>query len=406
MSNTTFRWRDIAVAAFGPSLLFSIGEGAILPVIALSARDRGASVALSGLVVSLVGFGSLLSNIPAAAVIARHGERKAMLGAIAISVAGLVVCLLANALALFAVGIFALGAATSVLLLARQTYLIEATPAPMRARAMSSLGGTRRIGVFVGPFIGAGAIHLIGLRGAYEVAIVAMLACGALVYTIPDLESPRPDAADAHAGSGLVELLHRYRKTFATLGFGILLVQGIRTCRQIIIPLWGSHLGIDPAMISVIYGLSALIDMLAFYPSGAVMDRYGRRWAAIPSMSIIGAAMVVLPATAGIDGFLIVSLGMGLGNGLGSGLVMTIGADASPSQGRVQFLGLWRLFSDIGAGLIPLSLSAMIGAASLAPAIIVTGSLGFVAAAVFARWLPHPASAEVSRHRAVTDRRG
>lgn len=399
MSDTTFRWRDIAVAAFGPSLLFSIGEGAILPVIALSARDHGASVALSGLVVSLVGFGSLLSNIPAAAAIARHGERRAMLGAIAISVAALVVCLLANDLALFAIGIFALGAATSVLLLARQTYLIEAAPVKMRARAMSALGGTRRIGVFVGPFVGAGAIHLIGLRGAYEVAIAAMTACGVLVYAIPDLDSRRPDATEGNAGSGAFSLLRRHRKTFATLGIGILLVKGIRTCRQIIIPLWGVHLGISPAMISVIYGLVALIDMLAFYPSGAVMDHYGRRWAAVPSLLIIGGAMVALPATAGIHSFLMVSLCMGLGNGLGSGLVMTIGADASPPQGRVQFLGLWRLFADMGGSLVPLSLSAIIGVASLAPGIIATGSLGFIAAAVFAHWLPRPTPINVPRRR-------
>ena len=33
------------MAAFGPTLLFSIGQGAVLPVVALSARDLGASVA-------------------------------------------------------------------------------------------------------------------------------------------------------------------------------------------------------------------------------------------------------------------------------------------------------------------------------------------------------------------------
>ena len=40
-----FSLRSIAVPAFGPALMFSLGEGAILPVVALSARDLGASVA-------------------------------------------------------------------------------------------------------------------------------------------------------------------------------------------------------------------------------------------------------------------------------------------------------------------------------------------------------------------------
>ena len=76
-----FSLRKIAIAAFGPSLLFGLGEGAILPVIALSARDLGGSVALAALIVTLLGVGSLLSNIPASIVTTRYGERGAIVGA-------------------------------------------------------------------------------------------------------------------------------------------------------------------------------------------------------------------------------------------------------------------------------------------------------------------------------------
>ncbi len=51
--------------AFGPSLLFGIGEGAILPIVPLTARDLGASVSMAALVVALISIGSLLNNIPA-----------------------------------------------------------------------------------------------------------------------------------------------------------------------------------------------------------------------------------------------------------------------------------------------------------------------------------------------------
>ena len=42
-----FTLRRIAVPAFGPSFLFGLGEGAILPVIALTVRQLGGSVALA-----------------------------------------------------------------------------------------------------------------------------------------------------------------------------------------------------------------------------------------------------------------------------------------------------------------------------------------------------------------------
>ncbi|HEX7380919.1 MAG TPA: MFS transporter, partial [Nevskiaceae bacterium] len=324
-----------------------------------------------------------------ATLISRYGERLAMLWASVLSTVGLALCLVPGRLELLAAGVFILGMATSVLLLSRQTYLIEAVPARMRARAMSSLGGTRRIGVFVGPFLGAGAMHFLGLPGAYWIGVVGMLACAALVYTIPDLDTRGHRAAVSGSSPGILRMLRQHWKTYFTLGFGIMLVSGIRASKRIVIPLWAAHLGIDPVATSVIYGLVSMIDMLAFYPSGMAMDRFGRLWVAVPSVLIMGIAMMLEPLTIGLVSFVIVSMAIGLGNGIGSGLVMTIGADASPRDGRTQFLGLWRLFSDIGASATPVLLSAVAAVATLAAGIVLVGAFGPLAAVVFWRWLPH-----------------
>ena len=76
-----FSLRSIAVSAFGPSLLFGIGEGAILPVVPLTARDLGASVPTAALIVTLIGIGSLVSNIPASLITMHRGERWAIVAA-------------------------------------------------------------------------------------------------------------------------------------------------------------------------------------------------------------------------------------------------------------------------------------------------------------------------------------
>jgi MFS family permease len=397
MSDTPFSFKKIAIPAFGPSLLFGTGKGAILPVIALSARDLDASVAVASLIVGLIGIGSLFSNIPAALIIARYGERLSMVGAAAMSVLGLVLCLLPASVWLLALGVLLIGMAQSVFFLARQTYLIEAVPIHLRARAMSTLGGTMRIGVFVGPFLGAALMHFMGLAGAYWTAIVMMLGTGLLASLIPDVEGQKggPKGGGGSDAPGMIRLARSHIKVFATIGFGILLVSGLRASRQIIIPLWADSLGLSPASTSIIFGLVAAIDMLAFYPAGKAMDQRGRRWVAVPSAIIMGVSLVLIPATGGIISFLIVSMMMGLGNGIGSGLVMTLGADASPSVGRTQFLGIWRLISDIGASGAPVLLSAITAAASLAAASIAAGFMGFMAAGVFLRWLPRTVQARV-----------
>jgi MFS family permease len=83
-----------------------------------------------------------------------------------------------------------------------------------------------------------------------------------------------------------------------------------------------------------------------------------------------------------------VALVVGLGNGFGSGIVMTLGADYSPSHARPQFLALWRLQSDAGLLAGPVVLSAVTALAGLATGIWVIAVIAGLGAVVFARSLP------------------
>jgi hypothetical protein len=79
---------------------------------------------------------------------------------------------------------------------------------------------------------------------------------------------------------------------------------------------------------------------------------------------------------------------MGLGNGIGSGIVMTLAADISPETGRPTFLGIWRELADAGSGVGPVILAAVTAVAGLAAGVIVSGSVGFAAAAALWTWAP------------------
>ena len=51
----------------------------MLPVITLSAIDRGASISIAALIGALLGIGSIVTNIPSGILATRIGERKSML---------------------------------------------------------------------------------------------------------------------------------------------------------------------------------------------------------------------------------------------------------------------------------------------------------------------------------------
>ncbi|WP_024367615.1 MFS transporter [Arthrobacter sp. TB 26] len=389
----SFSLRSIAVPAFGPALLFSIGEGAILPVVALSARDLGASVAVAALVVTLIGLGSWFFNLPASLITLKFGERWAIVGAAAASTVALAAAALAplvpGGLWLLAAAMLVVGMAASVFSLARQKYLTEAVPVILRARALSTLGGVNRIGIFIGPFIGAAAMQFAGITGAYWVGVVAMAAAAGLSVTIPDLVAkPAADDGVPVPQATLRSVAVSHAGVFLSVGMGVLLLSALRASRQVVIPLWAEHLGMDATQASLIYGLSGAIDMLVFYPAGKLMDRKGRQWVAIPSTLIMGTAMLLIPLSTGFVGLLLAALLIGFGNGISSGLNMTLGADFSPDNGRGQFLGIWRFMADAGATGGPVLLSGVTAVASLGAGVSATGALGFAAAAVFAVTIP------------------
>jgi MFS family permease len=297
-------------------------------------------------------------------------------------------------LGLFALGCFMVGMSQAVFSLARQSYLAEAVPPEYRARAMSTLGGAMRVGLFIGPFLAAAAIHGHGLAGAYGVGIFALTVSAVVAARMPDLEeeSPQADAgatvSPAGSGATLASIVRDHRRLFVTLGIGVMLVSAVRATRQAVIPLWADHLGLDPSMASLIYGLAGGVEMLVFYPAGKVMDQKGRRWVAVPSMIIMGIPLLLMPFTHGASTLLLAAAVVGFGNGIGSGMVMTLGADHSPRLGRAHFLGVWRLMSDIGASCGPALLSALAATLSLGTGIAVTGLIAFAAAAQLAYWIP------------------
>ena len=380
--------RAIAPSAFLPALVYEIGDGAVAPIIALTALDVGASPGTAGFMLALLGIGQILGDVPAARVADAIGDRRAMVVASALAASALLTCFFARSLWLLGLALLVVGAANSTYYLARQSYLTEVAPVHLRARAMSTLGGSHRIGLFIGPFLGAAAISVGDLRSAYLVAVAAVLASGLLVLVVPDLPTPPGEAVGVRGTATSSQMLSRYRRLFATLGLAVFAVGAVRAARQTVLPLWAEHLGLSASTTSLVFGVASAVDMALFYPSGKVMDRYGRLAVAIPSMTILGAAMIALPLTGGVVTLAAVAMIMSFGNGIGSGIMMTLGADVAPADGRTRFLAVWRLSNDSGNAAGPVVVSVVALASTLAAGIVAIGSVGLLAAVALARWVP------------------
>lgn len=390
---------------YAPNMLFSLGEGAVIPLIPVLATQLGANVTLAALVSGALVVGELCGNLPAGWAVARFGERRTMIVAAAVAIVAVLGLLFSPTLLLFALSVLLLGICGAAFTIARHAFMTTRVDPAFRARALSLLGGTARGGIFLGPFAAA---LLIGVFHREHVVpwfyVACLLAVLLLVAFGPDPEQRTPRRVPLNTqGVPIPEPLPRQRPgVFATMvqSRGVLLRVGlaaaalsaVRSARQALLPLWGVSLHLDAQTISVVVGVSGALDFALFYLSGQIMDRYGRLWAVIPALGIMSAGFIVLALTHDLAHaaawLAVLGAVLGLGNGLSSGILMTIGADLAPQASPAAFLGSWRTLGDAGGALAPLLISAVTALASLAAASAAIGAIGVLGAFAFARWLP------------------
>jgi MFS family permease len=177
-------------------------------------------------------------------------------------------------------------------------------------------------------------------------------------------------------------------RKLATVGTAATILGSIRTVRQVGLPLWGVFIGLHPGAVSLAIGIAGLLDFVLFYSSGQIMDRWGRRWAIMPTLVGMALAHFALIYAHTDAWFIVVCLVMSLANGLGSGIVLTLGADLAPHDARNEFLAAYRLQVDTGVAITPALLSVLTVAITLPGAIVAFSGLSMFGAWLGWRYLP------------------
>lgn len=420
---------------YGPTVLFAVGEGAVLPLLPVLAARLGADIAVAGLVASALVVGQLVGNLPAGWAVSRIGERLSMAIALGIALLGVAGALLAPNIGVLMASVLLIGLCAAVFGLARHSFMTTRVPLAYRARALSLLGGTFRLGMFVGPFIAAALLAIFGTEDAalwfFGICLVATaflvlpgpdpetrIAAEDARNTRTDASAPRtaddraadPEGADrapvdpedtgeAVTGSipvservGVLRTMWQNRGVLARLGLAAASLSSVRSARQLVMPLWGLSIGLDASTIALVVGISGAIDFALFYVSGQIMDRFGRLWAVLPSMVLMGGGFLALSVTHDLDDaamwFAAFAMVLAVGNGLSSGILLTLGADVAPKSNPAPFLGSWRTLTDAGGAATPLLVSGITAVWSIGGAVALIGVVGLVGAAAFSRYVP------------------
>ncbi len=383
--------RSIVLSLYLPTMILSFATGMLTLIMPLYARSFDISYGMVGLVLAAQGIGNLLGDVPAGIMLNHLGHKRAML--IGVGLYGLAMLAMAWAQSVSHLIIFGLiaGFGNAMWNISRHAYMTDLIPLERRGRATATFGGLNRIGSFAGPFIGGLIAAAYGLRVPYVIfAVVTLIALILSAIFVNEEVSVRNHRGGMRGHlRHVVHVVRTYATIFSTAGVAQLLAQMVRTGRNTVIPLYGADiLGLNVQSIGLIVTLAAAVDMSMFYPAGVLMDRYGRKYASVPSFFIQGVGMALVPFAAGFWGLLGATVVIGFGNGIGSGTMLTLGSDLAPKDSIGEFLGVWRLVGDVGQTGGPIAVGGVADLVGLAMSPIVLALVGFGAAAILAWGVP------------------
>ncbi len=381
------RRNDLWLGVYLPTMLLALGQGALLATLPLYAEDLGFGYTMISVISAAAAIGTLLTDVPAGAAIHRIGLKRSMYlgtGLVAASTFPLALDLSAEPIVILRI---IAGIGTALWGLSRHSFIASAIPVENRGQAIATFGGVNRIGIFGGPALGGAIATIWGLQASFILTgAMSLLALINVMIALPKTKetAPAPRGGSRERWALVRKTVRENSSDLTAAGIAQLFAQMIRQGRQLLIPLIGTGIAdLTAAEVGLVMTISAVVDMSMFFPAGYLMDRFGRKFATVPSFAIMGIGLAMLPLSSSFATMAGIGIVIGLGNGLSSGSMMTLGADLAPEGAVGEFLGIWRLIGDVGMVVGPLLVGLIASNLSLENSAVVLGVAGVTSSLMF-----------------------
>jgi len=363
----------VLLPIYAPAIFLGIAGQAILILLPLYVIEIGGSLAAAATAVGFRGLGMMAFDIPAGVLAARVGDKVVMMLAIALVGSAQLGYTLTDNITLIYLIAFLNGAGGSSFLLGRMSYVTAVCKPAIRGRVIAMMAGSMRVTALVGPLGGALLAETMGYTATFTIAALLSSVAFFAVALFAQYEKPMLREVKVRT---VINLCVEYRRVFSTAGVAAITFMLMRSARTVLLPLIGTSVGLDVASIGLIVSISAGVDVALFYPAGLIMDKYGRRATAVPSSALLAISMASMIFVVGFKSLVAAAVLVGIANGLSTGIVMTLGTDLAPRERRSEFLGLWRLLTDVGTAAGPMVIGLVVAVAPIAFASLSIAALG------------------------------
>jgi DHA1 family multidrug resistance protein-like MFS transporter len=370
-----------------------LGFGSIVPVVPLYAESFGVSKTAIGMTIAVYGLARFLMNVPTGYVADRFGRREALAMGGGITVVGNLICALAPTYWLFLGGRFVAGAGAAMVITGTQIVLADITVPANRGRMMSIYMGTFMFAVGLGPLPGGFLAEWISLSAPFWAYVFLGAGAGLLAWTrVPETRGLKPDGTAA-APVPAMAFGTQLRVLTAQLGFLLISIVSFATffartggLFNLIPTLADNKLGLTPGQIGIGLAMISIVGLILAYPSGMLVDRFGRKVVIVPSTIFSGVALIAFAQAPGFAFFIVACALWAISSGIAASAPSAYAADMAPQGMNAQAMSMYRMLADFGYVAGPLTLGVAADLFSTEMALYGTAAFVVLAGIAFA-WL-------------------
>lgn len=388
--NRVLAWMCVLIA------VNQLGFGAIVPVVPLYARSFGVPQAAIGLTIAIYGLARVLVAMPAGQVADRLGRRGALAAGGLVTSAGNLLCAHAAAYLPFLAARFVAGAGAGVIMTAAQVVLADISTPARRGRIMATYSGVFAFAVGAGPYPGGLLAERFGLAAPFDVfAGLALLAAAVAWFQVPETRGLGRQGGGGQAGEAPLPYVRQVRLLTRRAGFALVSLVSFSAAFartgalfNVIPVLARERLALAPDRIGLGLSLISVAGFLLAYPSGVLVDTFGRKAVIVPAVTVTGLSLVVFALAPSYAWFLAACAVWSVALGIGSDAPGAYAADMAPPGMNAAAMSSYRMLSDGGYVLGPLLLGLIADRWGAGAALAVTALLLVAVGGLFARFAP------------------
>jgi MFS transporter, DHA1 family, multidrug resistance protein len=371
-----------------------LGFGSVVPVAPLYAASFGVTQAAIGLTIALYGLARFLLAVPAGRMADRIGRRGTLAVGGAVTVAGNLLCAVAPNYELFLGARFVAGAGAALILTAAQIVLADISAPSERGRMMGIYSGVFAFAVGIGPYPGGLLAERFGLNAPFVAyAVLASVVTLVAWLRVPETRGFR--LANAVSQLSLPSFTQQIRLLGSSTGFLLVSLIGFAAAVartgavfNVVPVMVKQRLDLAPDQIGLGLSLVSLGALFLAYPSGMLVDYFGRKAVIVPATLVSGLAAGLFALTPNFSWYLFACGVWGFALGVASDAPGAYAADSAPPGMNAAVMSTYRMLSDAGYVIGPLALGIIAEAWTAETALVVAAAMLVASALLFGRFAP------------------